>query len=133
MKINGVEVSSTEYWLLKRFVDCYDRNGDLSEITKDRFGEPYATGFMDPVFQSLIGKGLIEGKVTPERIRLTAITQLGLDCVHDHEEKEAEKAKSLRDQRKHDYKVGAMSVLGGAVAGGLVSLAVNWLQGIIVS
>lgn len=133
MKINGVELSSTEYWLLKRFVDCYDGDGDVSEITGDRFGHPYATGIMDPVFQSLVAKGLIEGTVTPERVRLTAITQLGLDCVHDHEREETNRANALKEQRLHDYKVGAAGVLGGAVAGGLVSLAVNWLQGFVAS
>ncbi len=131
MNINGIDFSSTEYWLLKRFVDCYDSNGDVTDVTEDRFGDPYATGVMDPVFRSLVSKGLIEGTVSPECIRLTAINQLGLDCVHDHEKDKVAKEEAVKEQRAHDYKVGAAGVLGGAVAGGLVSLAVNWLQGFV--
>lgn len=117
-EMNSITLSGSEYKLLKRIVDCYDKNGDPSFLSSIRFDDSYANGCIDQAFFELYGKNLIDGTLTPTGIKLKELPQSGLDFVHDYEQKKLDDAKRTKQQRRHDYKVASY----GAIAGGILGL-----------
>lgn len=124
-RANGVELTGSQYELLERIVDCYDDPlkgvKGLESVLAARWDASYADGKMDRTFQALINKGLIVGKVEARGLRLTEITQDGLDFVHDYEEDKADKRKKLWSNRGFQLFLSfitfILSVIGGWVSG----------------
>ncbi len=84
------------------------------------------------VYISLAKKGLLEGYRPDENSSycFEDLTSAGRCYFKDEKAAADAERKKVREQRIHDYKVALFSLLGGAVAGALVSLALHNFFGI---
>lgn len=116
-EINGESLTSSEYKLLKSFVDRYDR-GESWDGYQSIYDSDYADGSVREAFFSLQKRGFIKGEIYGDgKIRVTGFPQKGLDFIHDYDKHEDDLAEQKRDNRKHDYKVALVGALSGAVFG----------------
>lgn len=136
-----VELTSAEESALRELVDEHDSGRSVGEFIRNRlFHELSHTvdkgagvhefhehpGYREQrqLYDSLVEKGLLIGsRLTPTSgYRYGELTENGLSHLADKERREAAERERIRAEHAHDYRVACFSLLGGALAGGLVTL-----------
>ena len=85
---------------------------------------------MAEVYRGLQSVGLLTGVKYDGGFIFHHLTQKGLDFIDDYRASEMAEKERTKDQRKHDYKIAAFGWIGGAIAGGVVTLLLNFAFGI---
>lgn len=144
-----VDLSSEEERALRELVDA--RTGhdsvrdfinrrlyqELSRLDgRDESGEErrtYLDGYEEQsqAYRSLVAKGMLSAsRPTPNTYWYEDLTPEGRCYFADRDARERRRTEEVRAQRRHDYKVAMFSFLGGALSGGIVTLALHFCLGL---
>lgn len=119
-EINGERLSSSEYELLKSFVDRYDR-GEAWDGYQSIYDSDYADGSIREAFFFLQKRGFIKGEIYGDgKIKVTGFPQKGLDFIHDYEKHVLAIAKAEKARRRHEYGVSIAGAIVGAISGAIL-------------
>ena len=130
--VNSIDLQSSEYEELKMLVEAEERGDDAAAVAKLRL-QPDGQGFDSracEVYAGLESVGLVTGLPVLGGFVFDGITQKGADFVRDYERSVEDERKRTREQRTHDYKVALFSLLGGAIAGGAITLILHFAFGL---
>ena len=124
MRVNGIDLLGAEYGLLAALVDSDDPVSTADSVYKgDR------ASYLE-LIRSLAVKGLVDSSTLREMSRFRSVTSAGRSAVLDYRA-ELERAEAdRRDARRHDWLVASYGIVGGAVAGGLMTLLLSFAFGL---
>lgn len=119
MRVNGLDLSGSEYDLLSALVDSDDPVSTADSIyEKDR-------AVYTELIRGLARKKLVESLMPRESSRLRSVTAAGRSAVTDYRAALAQAEADKRDAKRHDWLVASYGIVGGAVAGGLMTLLLH--------
>ena len=144
-----VDLSSEEERALRELVDVRTGPGSVRDFVNRRLYEElshldgrnelgeerrtYLDGYEEQAqaYQSLVAKGMLAASCpTPNVYWYEDLTPEGRCYFSDRDAREKRRAAEIRAQRRHDYKVALFSFLGGALSGGVVTVALHFCLGL---
>lgn len=130
-RADGITLNGSEFDTLRALAEADDPKAlanELLDSDADRYRE---------VMVGLKRAGLVSGLAASNGFVFIQLNESGRAFVRDYDaaveaEREAEerRRREIEDQKRHDYKVALFSLLGGAISGGLVTLALRLLFGL---
>lgn len=133
-QVNGVDLTSGQYDVLRALVDAHDAGRDVKKEASKMLGlslySPFPEEIASENFSALADRGLVSRAVTPGVETSDALfffgglTAAGIDFVHDYEAKERSERRERRRRSRHDFIV---EFSGGIL--GLVGVVLGYLLG----
>lgn len=129
--VNSIDLKSSEYEELKTIVEAEKSGEDVEAFTSARLKTAGEFNRRTcETYRGLKNAGLISGFNADNGFYFTGINQSAFDFINDYESKVADEEKTIKDQRRHDYKIASLGIVGGAVSGGIISTILYFAFGI---
>lgn len=122
---NGSDLTSSEFFMLQKLVASSDPARTAEE---ELSRNPKASR---ELLSGLARAGLIVGTPNLTGFQFVSLTERGRAFVSDYWGEEFRRARELREERAHDYKVAVRGALAGAVFGAVAGGVTGWLMAFI--
>lgn len=126
---NGIDLQSSEYEEIRLLVSAARNNENVTEIANmhlflDMDKHQVDRDYCD-LYNSLYRKGLISGLPADNAFIFLDLTRSAFDFVDDYDAIAKQEERERRHQRRHDYRIALLGVLGGLFSGAFGSWIYN--------